>query len=150
MYKKITNNKIYDLANYIVSEPTYLMVTTNMPFYTPVFNGDKTREVLQLDANWEYTGIFKINADRGQEVDIRVNKLINSVFEKIVKNEDESRIIANYYLHNKNYRDEISNFVKESVYEVSKKNFDYKNDEADKMLDNKIDEFITNFNVHYN
>ncbi len=150
MYKKITNDKIYDLANYLVSESTYLMVTTNKPFYSPVFNMDKTREVLSVDNNWEYSGIFKINADRGQGVDKRVVKLINSVYELLVKNDDKSVQIANYYFYNKNYSNEIKDFVSNTVYNIASEKFDYKNEEINNMIDNKIDEFITNFNVHYN
>ncbi len=150
MYKKITNDKIYDLANYLVSESTYLMVTTNKPFYSPVFNMDKTREVLSVDNNWEYSGIFKMNADRGQEVDKRVVKLINTVYELLVKNDDKSEQIANYYFYNKNYSNEIKDFISNTVYNIASEKFDYKNEEINNMIDNKIDEFITNFNVHYN
>lgn len=150
MYKRITNDKIYDLANHLVSESTYLMVTTNKPFYSPVFNMDKTREALSLDNNWEYSGIFKMNADRGQEVDKRVVKLINSVYEMLVKNDDKSVQIANYYFYNKNHSNEIKDFVSNTVYNVASEKLDYKNGEINKMIDNKIDEFITNFYVHYN
>ena len=150
MYKKITNDKIYDLANYIVTESTYLMVTTSRPFYSPVFDMDKTKEKLSLDSNWQYTGIYKMNADRGQEVDKRVVTLINSVYEMLVKNNEKSRLIANYYYYNKDYRYKITNFASEIVESLASKNFDYKNEEVNKMIDDKIDEFMTNFKVHYN
>ena len=149
MYKKVNNDKIYDLANHIVNENTYLAATSTTHFYSPVFNGEKTRELLEVNDNWEYQGSFKTYAVPGKEKYIKMNELINDVYEMTVKNEETSRLIANYYFVNKNYVNEIYSFVELLIYELENSKFDYKNVNTDKMIDNRIDEFITNFNVHY-
>jgi len=150
MYKKITNNKIYDLANHIVNETSYLYATERNHFYSPVFDKERTREILELDENWEYNGAFKINAERGQEKDAKMYKLVNDTFEMLVKDEETSKLIASYYYVNREYSNKISSFVANILSELSKEKFNYKDEEINKTIDNKIDEFITNFNVHYN
>ena len=150
MYKKITNDKIYDLANYIVSESSYLYIAENNRSYAPVFNTDRIRKFLELDETWKYIGSIKMNADRGQEKDKKVYDFINKSFELLVKNEDSSNLIANYYYINNDLHIRIMSFINDFIKELSNQNFDYKNEEVNKMIDNKIDEFIFNFNVHYN
>lgn len=150
MYKKITNNKIYDLANYIVSESTYLSATGKNHFFSPVFNTEKIRNLFEVDDNWKYQGNFKTNAERGKEKDIKICRIINDNFEMLVKDEGISKLIANYYFSNRSYYIGISGFVEGMAYRLDNVKFDYKNENTDKMIDNSIDEFITNFNVHYN
>lgn len=149
MYKKVTNNKIYDLANYIVNESTYLGATGQNHFFSPVFNTEKIRTLFEVNENWEYQGNFKTNAERGKEKDIRICKLINDSFDMLVKDEETSKLIANYYFFNRDYFIEIYSFVEGLTYKLANEKFDYKNENINKMIDDSIDEFITNFNVHH-
>lgn len=150
MYKNITNDKIYELANYIVNDNSYLNITGNNHLYSPTFNTEKTRKLLELNDNWEYNGIFKINSDRGQKIDTKINNLINDIFEMLVKNEETSKLIASYYYVDIDYSNGVANFVNNLIQELSIKNFEYTNEETNKMIDDEIDKFINNFKIHYN
>ncbi|HBB29394.1 MAG TPA: hypothetical protein DC000_09135, partial [Clostridiales bacterium] len=150
MYKEITNNKIYDLANYIVSETSYLYVSNRFHYFSPVFDAERTKKLLDVDDNWKYIGEFKTRAEQGKEVDMKIYNLVNDVYEMLVKNKETSKLIASYYYINRGYSNRIYGFVADSIYELSNQKFNYKNEEINNMIDNKIDEFITNFNVHYN
>ncbi len=150
MYKEITNNKIYDLANYIVSETSYLYVSNRFHYFSPVFDAERTKKLLDVDDNWKYIGEFKTRAEQGKEVDMKIYNLVNDVYEMLVKNKETSKLIASYYYINRGYSNRIYGFVADSIYELSNQKFDYKNEEISKMIDNRINEFITNFNVYYN
>ncbi len=148
MYKKITNDKIYDLANYIVSDAIYVTISGKNHFYSPIFETEKTKNHLELDSNWEYNGAYKKST---KDEDIKICNLINDVFEMLVKDNETSKLISSYYYTNWGYNNRIIGFVADLIRdELSIINFDYKNKEANKMIDNKIDEFIKNFNVLYN
>ena len=150
MYKKITNDKIYDLANYIVSESSYFYVAGDGPYYTPVFNGDKTKKMFNLNETWQYEGEYKARAEKGNEIDKRIYALYDGTFEMLVRNKETSNLLASYFFTNIEYSDIIYNFVADMIIELSNKNYDYKNEEINIIIDNKINEFVTNFNVHYN
>ena len=149
MYKKITNNKIYDVANYIVNESSYFYVAGDPPYYSPVFNGEKTRKAFDVDENWEYNGIHKIKAEKGGEIDKKTYALYNEVYNMLARSKEKSNLLASYYFANREYDDVIFDFVTDIIIDLSNKDYDYKNEENNKMIDNKIDEFITNFNIHY-
>ncbi len=149
MANKITNDRIYEVADFIVSEDTYKSISDGVHPYSPVFNGEKTRKILELDENLKYTGIYRINAERGQEKDVKMCKLIDEVFEMLIKNEETSKLLAEYYFINRDYVNKINSFILNSVIDLSKEGFDYKDEKINKMLDEKIDDFITNFNIHY-
>ncbi len=158
MYKKITNDKIYDLANYIVSESTYLMVNYRRGA-APVFNiqgMDKTKEELSIDDNWE----FVVKEEHGK-VPKRFKMIINSTYELFAKNEEKSRKLADGYLSNWDYANKIKSLVEEIVKEIAHKlsnntidedlsieKFDYENEEMKKIIDDKINEFVINFLIH--
>jgi len=150
MHKKITNNKIYDLANYIVNEASYQSVTGKNHFYAPVFDTESTRKLLELNDHWEYDGIFKIGAEQGKEKDKKIVQLINDVFGILVRNEETSNLMSNYLYSDRGYSNRIFGFIADLLPELANQNFDYKSDDVNKMIDEKINEFITNFNVHYN
>lgn len=150
MYKNITNDRIYELANFIVSENSYVTISSDFNLFSPVFDGEKTRKVLELDENLKYNGSYRINAEKGKEMDIKICKVIDEAFEMLMKNKETSKRLANYYFIDRGYSNRINSFVLNSVSELSKENFDYKNEKVNKMIDYKIDEFIKNFNIHYN
>ncbi len=148
MYKKITNDKIYDLANYIVSESSYFYVAGLGPYYSPVFNGEKTRKMFYLNDDWQYEGEFKAKAEKGGDVDKRTYDLFSEIYEVIARNEDKSNLLTSYYYTNREYSETIYNLIADIIIELSNKNYEY-SEEINKMIDNKIDEFVTNFNIHY-
>lgn len=159
MHKKITNDKIYDLANHIVSESTYLITADGGS--APVFNiqgMDKTKEELSIDDNWEF-----VAKERYGKVPKRIKTIINSAYELFAKNEEKSRKLADAYFSNWDYADKIKSLIDEIVKEIAHKlsdntseedlsieKFDYENEEMKKMIDNKINEFVINFLVHNN
>ncbi len=149
MYKKISNGKIYDLANYIVSETTYLNVTGRYHVYSPVFNSKGTKKILQVDDNWEYIGPYKNEAERGHGQSKKICNTINDVFKILVTNKEDSKLMSSYYFTNEEYSNVISSFVLNIINELYKENFNYKNEEINKMIDTRIGEFVTNFNIHY-
>ena len=152
MYKKITNDKIYDLANYIVSENSYMSVVgvKGYYFYSPVFNEKKTKEIFELNDNWQYEGTYKTRTEQGgSDVEKKMYALYNEIYEMLVRNDEKSNLLASYYFTNKEYSNKIYDFIADIIIELSNRDYDYKNEETNKMIDNKIDEFITNFNVHY-
>lgn len=149
MYKKITNDKIYDLANYIVSESSYFYVAGLGPYYAPVFNGEKTRKMFYLNDDWQYEGEFKAKAEKGGDVDKRTYALFSEIYEVIARNEDKSNLLTSYYYTNREYSEVIHNLIADTIIELSNKSYDYKNEDINKMIDDKIDEFVTNFNIHY-
>ena len=151
MHKKITNDKIYDVANHIVSESSYLnLVGSRMAYYySPVFNGEKTKNLFNLNGDWEYEGEFKAKAEKGSDTDKRTYALFSEIYDAIAKNEEKSNLLARYYYTNKEYREKIHDFVSDIIIELSNESYDYKNQDTNNMIDKKIDEFITNFNIHY-
>lgn len=161
MYKKITNDKIYDLANHIVNDVTYRNISTwnsgvEERLATPALNTVKIREVFGVDENWECNNTYKLKAEQGQEKYIKLCNTINYIFEILFKDEKKSELIAKYYFnYNKyntsyGYTSEIISFVTNLLYELSDERFNYKNEEVNKIIDKKINEFVTNFNIHYN
>lgn len=157
MYKKVTNNKIYDLANHIVSEETYLNINKDpiykdyMVYYTPIFNVDKAKESLGVNDNLEFIKEY--------EGDPEVKKIISDAYEVFVKNDETSKEIADYHFMNYNYQNSIKFFIndllKEISYELSGdklslKNFDPKDETINKMIDKKVNDFVLNFKIHNN
>lgn len=159
MYKKITNDKIYDLANYIVSESSYLLTLRVGP--APIFNiqgMEKTKEELSINDNWEF-----VAKEKHGTVPKRFKMIINGTYEIFAKNEEKSRQLADAYFSNRDYGYEIKSVAIEIVKEIAGKlsidtngenlsleKFDYKDEEMNKMIDNRIDEFVKNFLIHNN
>ena len=122
MYKKITNDKIYDLANSIVNDTTYINISGwdsgTERIATPVLDTVKTREMFGVDKNWECNNTYKLKADNGQEKYIKLCNVINSMFEILFKDESKSKLIASYYFNYNQYKNaygympEVISFVK--------------------------------------
>ena len=86
MHKKITNENIFDLANHIVSEETYLFANERYIYYAPIFNIDKAKDILKVNNNLEFVGEY--------EGDSRIREIINYAYEMLVKNENTSKEIS--------------------------------------------------------
>lgn len=169
MYKKITNDKIWDLANHLVSEATYLYILNsrgiNYPYYGPVFNLEATRKRLRVNDNWEYLGNERFGTN-----DEKILKLINDTYNIFVKDEEKSNEVADYYFYNVDYDDVIKKLVKKSIFDIADKllseeekkdkidnnvlessleKFDSNDEVINRFIEEKIDDFIKNFTVHY-
>jgi hypothetical protein len=155
MHKKITNDKIYDLANYIVNESSYLKIlgSSGMKgfYFAPVFNTNNTKAMLQLNDDWEIK-------DECIEAKKETSKIVNGAYELLVKNETKSKEIANYYFNNAiTYKNDLKKFIISFLYDIAQElsgrnssleNFDSTDDKINKLIDDKIDEFIKNLFIH--
>jgi len=166
MHKKITNDKIYDLANYIVDESSYFKIIGSdlkNTCFVPVLNTKNIREVLHVDDNWQVK--VKENKEKLDATDEilakdEIKKIINSVYDIIVKNEDTSKEVADYYFYyTSESRKNIGSFIQNSIMNISQKlsgnqlsleKFDSENKEIIKMINDEINEFVTNFYLHNN
>lgn len=149
MHEKITNDRTWDVANFIVSESSYKTISGWHHKYLPTFKSKKVRDILELDEEFNYNGPYKIAAEQGEEKSIKISKHINEISEMVIKNKETTDLIADYCFNNNDYSNNNYIFIANIVEELSKINFDYKNEEASKMLDTEIDKFINNFNILY-
>lgn len=67
----------------------------------------------------------------------------------MIKNEEKYNQISSYYFINKEYNTKLYNFVRDIIIELSFKGYDYKNNEMNDLIDKKVDDFVTDFNIHY-
>jgi hypothetical protein len=148
MYKKITNKKIYDVANFIVSEDTYELISGETRGYLPIFKGEITRKVLELDESLNYNGLHKKGAEDGFERSVKITKLINENIDMIIKNNESSNRIVDMYFNNDVYSNKIFNFISNNVIKISESSFNYADEEINKILDEAIEEFVDNFFIH--
>ncbi len=148
MYKKITNQRIYEVADFIVNENTYGSIFGKDHIYSPVFIGEKTREILEVDENFRYKGEYRALAEQGMEKYIYISNFIDEMYE-VLKNEETRNLLANYYFTNKEYANKITEFIEITIAKLSENGYDYKNKEINKMLDEDITEFIKNFSILY-
>ncbi len=72
IYKKVTNNKVYDVVNSLLEDDTLAQVLKVNNFYSPVADSKKIRENLEVDENWQHKGLLWI-----------VNSKLNNFFKGI-------------------------------------------------------------------
>ncbi len=146
MYKKITNDKIYDLANYIVSEETSLMIIKDA-IYSPAFKGEKTKDFFKINEKNEYIG---------DEENEETKEIINTRLDILLNDREESKELANKFFCNKDYIINFNMISLNLIYDIanqlsggklSLENFDSNDKEINKMLDEKINEFVFNFKM---
>lgn len=165
MHNRITNDKIYDLANFIVNESSYLELIQSgrmdLTWFIPTLNTEKIRGILRADKNWKVK--TKQNIEEQSITDKILNrdeikKIINSAYNTIFNNENESREVADYYFYYiTDYMLELELFIDNSIVsifenlfsdQVELEEFDLNNEEVNKMIDYKINEFLNNFYLH--
>jgi len=149
MYKEITNNKIYDLANYIVSETSYLYVSDRFHYFSPVFDAERTKKLLEVDDNWKYDGKFYKHVDRGSTQYLTTINRVNEMYNLLYKSGNVSKQNSDYYFTNENYNFAIIEEIQKLVEMLISENMDLNDSKVDKILDKKINEFIMNFYVHF-
>lgn len=151
MHKKITNERIYELANYIVSEDTYMMISNKAhpgSYTLPVFKIDKLKEFLEVNDNLEFIGTSNP----------KVKEIINLAYEMLYKDEVISKELADNHFKSYDYQVSMYFFIIDFANEVARKlsgdalsleNFDPMDEEINKLLDKRLDEFIANFSIRY-
>lgn len=157
IHKNISNTKIYDLANHLISEDTYFMLNSAHSIYpaedskyssfnAPIFKIDKSDNV--LNDNLELT-------DKKWSSDIR--ELVSLSYDILVKNEDKLKEIANEGFSNKIYYTQIRSFIGQLVEnisnnlldgELSLENINFNDEKTNKLIDEKINEFVINFLIN--
>lgn len=152
MHEKITNNKIYDVANYILSDSGYSLIyeATNTRFI-PTFITDNIKKQIRVNDDWRIEDSLNATIER--------KDIINKAYELLFKNEERAREISDYVYYNERYSSLIRTFVDECVFDIAKElsgerlsleKFDPNNKEIDRMINDKIDEFVSNFKTPYN
>lgn len=149
MYKKISNDRIYEIANFIVSEESFKTISGSIHASSPSLNGELIREVLELDESFNYNGNYKAAAKSGDERSLKIIKLIDETFNMLIKNNETSMTLADSYFINEEYFIRIKSFIAESINKLSESNFNFKDKIIDRWLEEQISEFVKNFNIHY-
>ncbi len=147
MHEKITNGKIYDVANYILGDSGYTdlynLVNTRS---LPSFATEKTKELMKATDDCKLKDSLNITDER--------RTVINCVYEMLLIDDVKAKEISEYIYYDERYSSAIRVFVDEVVFDIAKKlsgdnlslaSFDPNNQEINKLVDDKIDEFITNF-----
>ncbi len=151
MYKKITNERIYDVLNQLLDGSYYTVFNgKKWHCYFPVQNTEEIREILEVDENWQYIGNMKEIADNGDEKHKKHVDIINESYELLVNDKEASQLIASYYFYNKNISENIYWCVDKLIEKIITDKLDYNSSEGDKFINEYVDEFVKNFNVHYN
>jgi hypothetical protein len=149
MYKKITNDKIYDVANFIVSESSVQTILSNDPATIPQLITDNIKETLKVDENWKLKEEFR-------KINPPIKRIIDTTYELIFIDEIRSKEIADYNFSNGDYIAGFRQFVENTIFDIAKElsgkqlsleKFDIKNDEINKLIDQKVEDFVKNFNV---
>jgi hypothetical protein len=68
--------------------------------------------------------------------------------EMLIKNEDTSKHLADYYFTNSDYMFRIRGFILSRVQVFSKDEFNFNDEEVNRRLDMQIEEFINNFIIY--
>gem|GEM_PF-399148 len=149
MYKKITNDKIYDVANYIVSESSVQTILSNDRASIPQLITDNIKETLTVDENWKVKEEYR-------KINPPIKRVIDTTYELIFADKIKSKEIADFNFANEDYMIEIRQFVENTIFNIAKElsgeklsleKFDIKNDEINKMIDKKVENYVKNFYV---
>lgn len=154
MYKKITNNKIYDLANYLISEDTYRIVNIKPGAEgarcMPVLNTENIRELIKINDDFEFIG------DYGRVKEIKdVN---DSFYKMLFQDGEESSEIAKYHFFDHKLQNRFEQLIRGQVKKIINdfhvrgiplKEIDNKNEEVNKLIDGSINEFADFIELYY-
>lgn len=149
MYKKVTNDKTYDVFNQLLDESYYKLITSRAKRdYLPVTDTEKIRELMEVDENWEHIGILKTSAGRSDK-DKKTLSVVNEIYDMYIKDEEKSRHMSEYYFSNWEITNKIITLIDELMQKLIVENLDYNKKEVEDMINKQIDDFIINFNIHY-
>lgn len=150
MYKKVTNDKIYDVFNQILDESYFNLINSSSNIYAPVLDTEKIKEYMEVDENWEHTGLLKAQVREDDEKSVVVLNTVNDAYRMLVKDKDKAKHLADTYYSNNDFYIKIYRqiFSLISNYLINN-NFDYNKKEVDDIINKQLDDFILNFYVHY-
>lgn len=150
MYKKVTNDKIYDVFNQILSDSYFKLIISTFNIYSPVIDTEKTRNCMEVNENWEHNGLLKAQVREDDEKSLIVLNTVNDALKLLVKDKDKSKHLADTYYNNYDFYINIYNqlLILTRAYLLTD-NFDYNIKEVDDMINEELDNFVLNFNVHY-
>lgn len=154
IHKKISNDKIYDLADYILEQSSAIFcLKTDVMRYSPILYTDNVLNELKLDNNLEYLGRIHEHTSRNINTDVR--KIISAAFDVFVKDEISSKEMADEYFTDIEILWSIESLMYDVIIEISEKlsgknsennlyldGFNREDMELNELVDNKIDEFI--------
>lgn len=151
LYKKVTNDKIYDVFNQILEIDYYKAVnpTYSRGAFFAVADTEEVREFLEVDENWEHKGILKALVKENTGKDIVILNTVNDVYKILVKDKAEAKSIADAFFSNDEYYYKIRSVIIPLINRLSTGNLDYNKKEDGEIIDKAIDDFILNFNIHY-
>ena len=165
MHKKITNDKIYDIANYIVNESRYLELIGNGNasdmIYAPIFDTEEIRKRLQVDDNWEYTGRIGRTINSGGNI----KRIINASYNIFIKDKEKADEVTKYSynpIQNTTYdvyviSVKVVEFAEAIIFEIAKElsgernsleNFDPENSRINKIIENKVNQFVDSYYLY--
>lgn len=153
MYKKVTNDKIYDVANFIVSDSVVKTMSGSYFDFIPVLITESIKSSLSVDEEWKIVENYR-------KITPSVKRVVDATNEIIYADEVKSNEFADYVFSSEEYAVEIKSFVENTVidiakmlsgnYKLSLEKFDIKNDEISKMIDNKVSDYVKNFYIVFN
>ena len=146
IHKKITNDKIFDLTNFVLEKSSYIYGKNNDIVSAPLLYTNKILKELKLNENLEYIG-----EDASEEE----KRIINVTFDIFAKDEVKSKEIADAYFSDNVIVKSIETLIYDTIYEIAEKlsesssenglslrNFDSEDEKINKLVDEKIDEFM--------
>ncbi len=146
IHKKITNEKIFDLANFILEQSSYIYGKTNNLTSAPLFYTEKVLNELKLNEYLEYVG---------EDASDEEKRIINATFDIFAKDEVKSKEIADAYFTDNVIVKSIETLIYDTINEIAKnlsnsssennlslENFNSEDEEINRLVDKKIDEFI--------
>jgi hypothetical protein len=149
VYKKVTNNKIYDVVNALLEEDALSRVVPKVNnIYSPVVDSKKIRESLEVDENWEHNGLLKTLVKNNDKENYKeILKLVNSSYDIIVKDKDKTSELAEIYFSDPDsYYSKINQLINNMILECDIMKNGQK--EIDDFINKKLDDNITNFYIH--
>ncbi len=154
IHKKITNDKIFDLANFLLEQSSYIYGKTNKITSAPLFYTDKVLNELKLNENLEYIG---------EDASDEEKRIINATFDIFAKNEVKSMEIADAYFYDDILVKNIESLIYDTIHDIAKKlsggssenslsleNFNNKDEKINRLVDEKIEEYINQLILEIN
>ena len=163
IYKNVTNNKIYDVVNFLFEDDFLSSAYKASDFlYSPVINSEKFREVLSVDDNWEHDGYVKIKLNNYNDENYKKMhysdyeeysyklKLINDSYKMLVTDKEKTKDIADIYFHDAASYHKIKAIIKSIIIEgdIIENGYNYDDKEIDNWINKKLDDFMIDFFIH--
>jgi hypothetical protein len=151
MYKKVTNDKTYDVFNQILDESYFKIINPPNKIYAPVIDTEEIRKHMEVDENWEHNGLLKAQAREDDEESIMVLVTVNDALRMLVKDKDKAKHLADTYYSNNEFYIKIYRLIFTLLKnDLVNNGFNYNKKEVDDIINKQLEDFVLNFNIHYN